>query len=75
MLLAYRTFQYLTHYQNITKDVKRWNLDANGVMQQYARRNPDQHDILHYDETVTETIEELHANGEDAVSLTPETFR
>ena len=55
--------------QNVTAHVTKWNIDANGVRQGYRGRNRNQKDIDLFDSTVTETIEELHENGEDAISL------
>jgi len=55
--------------QNVTAHVTRWDLDSNGVRQTYRGRNRHQNDIVLFDESVTETIEELYVNGEDAVSL------
>ena len=65
----------LGNQQNITKDIHRWNLDSHGVPQQYASRHPDQAPtIQHFDTRVTESLERLQENGEDAVNLTPESF-
>jgi thiol-disulfide isomerase/thioredoxin len=61
--------------QNITKDITRFSIDEDGVLEHYEQRNPDQHDIIHYDKRVTQSLEELHENGEDAVSLDPESFQ
>merc|ERR1719491_1091336 len=55
--------------QNVTSHVSKYSLDANGVREQYKGRNQNQHDILLSDTLVEDTIEELHENGEDAVSL------
>jgi len=55
--------------QNVTSHVSKYGLDANGVREQYKGRNQNQHDILLSDKLVEDTIDELHANGEDAVSL------
>lgn len=60
--------------QNITKDIQRWNLDESGVQRQLAHRNPDQHDVVQFDPSITESIDSMHANGVDAVSLDPETL-
>jgi thiol-disulfide isomerase/thioredoxin len=60
--------------QNVTAHVTKWNLDGNGVRRGYKGRNRNQKDIALFDETVTETIEELLANGEDAISLDAETL-
>ena len=58
--------------QNVTAHVTKWDVDASGVRRSYKGRNRNQKDIDLFDESVTETIEELHANGEDAISLDPE---
>lgn len=60
--------------QNVTAHVTKWNMDANGIKKAYKGRNHNQKDIDHFDETVTETIDELHANGEDAISLDKESI-
>jgi thiol-disulfide isomerase/thioredoxin len=60
--------------QNVTAHVTKWNVDANGIRQGYKGRNRNQKDIDLFDESVTETLEELHENGEDAISLDPETL-
>ena len=61
--------------QNVTKNVRRWTVDANGVQQQFVHRNLLQHDIHLHDEDVTESLEDLHANGQDAVDLDAETLQ
>ena len=60
--------------QNVTKHVSKWDVSAEGVRQRYQGRNKEQHDIELYDPAVTDTIEDLHENGEDAVSLDAQTF-
>ena len=60
--------------QNVTAHVTKWDLDATGVRKTYKGRNRNQKDISLFDETVTETIEELHENGEDALVLDKETL-
>jgi thiol-disulfide isomerase/thioredoxin len=58
--------------QNVTAHVTKWDVDANGLKRTYKGRNRNQKDIDLFDESVMETIEELHENGEDAISLDPE---
>ena len=58
--------------QNVTAHVTKWNIDGDGVRQGYRGRNRNQKDIDLFDPSVTESIEELHENGEDAISLDPE---
>ena len=58
--------------QNVTAHVTKWNIDGNGVRRGYRGRNRNQKDVELFDTKVTESIEELHANGEDAISLDPE---
>lgn len=60
--------------QNVTAHVTKWDLDANGKRQQFRGRNKLQQDIVLFDESVTESIEELHGNGEDAISLDEQTL-
>jgi len=60
--------------QNVTAHVNKWNLDGDGVRKGFKGRNRDQKDIDHFDETVTETIDELHENGEHALVLNKETL-
>lgn len=60
---------FLGTEQNVTSNVNKWSLDANGVKQRFEGRNRKQNDILFSDETVTNTIEELHVNGEQAEDL------
>lgn len=55
--------------QNVTQHVQKYPIDASGVRQRYQSRNMRQHDVQLFDSSVEETIEELHADGEDAVSL------
>ncbi|KAG7342374.1 endoplasmic reticulum vesicle transporter [Nitzschia inconspicua] len=55
--------------QNVTAHVTKWNVDATGIRKGYRGRNRNQKDIVLFDEAVTESIEDLHANGEDAISL------
>lgn len=60
--------------QNITAHVTKWHVDQSGVRTRYHGRNVQQSEIDHFDSGVTGTIEELHADGIDAVELTPESF-
>lgn len=60
--------------QNVSKHVSKWDVSAEGVRQRFQGRNREQHDIELYDPAVTTNIEELHENGEDAVSLDAQTF-
>lgn len=60
--------------QNVTSHVQKFSLDAKGVKDRFKGRNKEQHDIILSDSLVTNTLEELHENGEDAISLDPETL-
>jgi len=60
--------------QNVTAHVTKWDLDANGVRRSYKGRNRNQKDIDLFDETVTESIDELHENGEHAWHLDSESL-
>lgn len=61
--------------QNVTAHVNKWHVDAEGIRQRFQGRNRAQHDIELFDSAITDSIEELHENGEDAVSLTETTFQ
>jgi len=55
--------------QNVTQHISKFQLDQGGVNKRYHHRNKNQHDLILYDELVTETIEELIKDGEDAITL------
>mmetsp|Transcript_12503 Transcript_12503/g.26925 ORF Transcript_12503/g.26925 Transcript_12503/m.26925 type:complete len:532 (+) Transcript_12503:128-1723(+) len=55
--------------QNVTQHVQKFPIDQDGVRQRYQSRNLKQHDVQLFDALIEDTIEELHADGEDAVSL------
>lgn len=61
--------------QNVTSNVQKFSLDAQGVRDRYKGRNKEQHDIILSDMLVTSTLEELHRNGEDAISLDEQTLQ
>lgn len=60
---------------NVTTHLSKYALDAEGVRQRYKGRNFQQHDIILSDSLVQDSIEELHENGEDAVSLDAESLQ
>lgn len=55
--------------QNVTSHVQKHSLDSKGVKDRYKGRNKEQNDIILSDVLVTDTIESLHEDGEDAISL------
>lgn len=59
----------LGNAQNVTAHVTKWNTDGKGVKLGYRGRNRNQKDIDLFDSTVSASLEELHENGEDAISL------
>jgi hypothetical protein len=60
--------------QNVSAHITKWNVDAEGVRRHYQGRNKQQKDIDLFDSTVTRSLEQLYENGEDAISLSEETF-
>ena len=66
---------FLGKQQNVTKDIFKWTVSAEGVMHEYEHRNTHQHDLRLSDPKVTKTIEELHDNGEHAISLNDNTLK
>lgn len=60
---------------NITgQEVHKWHLDPNGVKTAFHGRNRKQRDLKNFDERVTASLEELHADGVHAVPLSEEGF-
>ena len=55
--------------QGVTAHVTKWNIDGDGVRKGYRGRNRNQKDIAHFDDAVTASLDDLHDNGEDAISL------
>lgn len=66
---------FLGKQQNVTKHVEKWAVSAEGIQEEVLHRNIQQHDIRLMDEKVTQTIEELHDDGEHAISLDDTTFK
>ena len=66
---------FLGKQQNVTKNVEKWAVSAEGIQEEVIHRNLQQHDIRLMDEKVTQTIEELHDNGEHAISLDETTLK
>lgn len=60
--------------QNVSAHITKWHVDAEGIRRRYQGRNKHQQEISLHDELVTQSIEDLHENGEDAISLDVETF-
>ena len=60
--------------QNVSSHITKWHVDAEGIRRRYQGRNKHQTEIELHDETVTASLDELYANGEDAISLDAETL-
>jgi thiol-disulfide isomerase/thioredoxin len=60
--------------QNVTTQITKWHVDADGIRRRYQGRNKHQSEIELHDISVTASLDELYKDGEDAVSLNPETF-
>jgi thiol:disulfide interchange protein len=60
--------------QNVSAHITKWTIDAAGVRQNYQGRNKQQKDLDLFDPSVTRSLEQLYENGEDAISLSEETF-
>lgn len=50
-----------SRFDNVTKNINKWQIDSDGVRRNYAGRNREQRDILH--DTDQPDIETLHENG------------
>eukprot|EP00978_Attheya_sp_CCMP212_P002671 scaffold5469_cov54-Attheya_sp.AAC.3 len=65
----------LGNTQNVSQNIRKWSIDADGVRDLYTNRKKNQVDIEMKDEAVSETLEELHKDGEDAINLDTETLQ
>ena len=60
--------------KRITKNLRKYPVDADGVRQQYEARDWHQNDIELSDPAVEDDIHDLHQDGEDAISLETKSF-
>jgi len=67
-------FSEIGFEKNVTKNVRKYPVDEDGVRQQFEARNWHQDDVELWDPAVPETIEDLHKDGEDAISLNEKSF-
>ena len=68
----------LGNEQNITKDIARRPLDGGGFhtsTQKAVHHHEHREGILMHDPSITESLEELHMNGQDVVSFDEETLQ
>jgi hypothetical protein len=61
-----------TNRQNVTKNIEKWQLDEAGTRRIFSGRNRETREVVN--EEHYETLEELHADGEQAVELNPGNF-
>ena len=73
--VAVDVVSFLGTNQNVTQHINKHAVSADGVRKLYSRRNMAQHDVVLKDDMVVETIDELHENGEDAISLDATTLK
>ena len=62
-----------TNRQNVTKNVEKWQLDADGNRRIFSGRNRETREVVNQEHV--ETLEELHEDGVHATHLTLKTFR
>ena len=60
--------------KKITKNIRKYPVDEDGVRQRYEARDWHQNDIELWDPAVPEAIDDLHQDGEDAISLDAQSF-
>ena len=60
-----------TRKENVSRNINKWQIDADGVRRNYEGRNNEQKDLLH---DVHHDLEELHANGVHAVPVNEHDF-
>jgi len=56
-----------TNRQNVTKNVEKWQIDAEGRRKSFSGRNRETRELIY--ETHEETLEELHENGVHAIEI------
>lgn len=61
--------------QNVSQNVHKWELDGEGQKARFQGRNKEQKEIKLHDETVTDSLEVLHENGEDAIDMDGEELK
>jgi hypothetical protein len=61
-----------TNRQNVTKNIEKWQLDEAGTRRIFSGRNRETREVIN--EEHYETLEELHADGEQAVELNDANF-
>eukprot|EP00578_Thalassiosira_sp_NH16_P026572 CAMPEP_0181088336 /NCGR_PEP_ID=MMETSP1071-20121207/6732_1 /TAXON_ID=35127 /ORGANISM="Thalassiosira sp., Strain NH16" /LENGTH=494 /DNA_ID=CAMNT_0023170245 /DNA_START=166 /DNA_END=1650 /DNA_ORIENTATION=+ len=60
--------------KNVTSNIVKYPVDEDGVRQRFEARDWHQNDVELWDPAVPETINDLHVDGEDAISLNGESF-
>lgn len=60
-----------TRNQNVTKNMNKWQVDANGIRQKYEGRNPEQLEVAH---DTHHDLSKLIANGLHAVPVDEKSF-
>jgi hypothetical protein len=61
-----------TRYENVTKNINKWQVDESGVRRNYEGRNVEQQHIEH---DIHHDLEELHANGVHATPVDEAEFK
>lgn len=72
---AVDVFSTIGHQKDIVKNIKKFPIDADGVLQQYEQQPWHNNDVELWDPAVWESLEELHEDGEDAIRLNAESFQ
>ena len=67
-------YSAIGYQKNITRNIRKYPIDGAGVRQRYEARNWHQNDIELWDPAIVETIDDLHHDGEDAISLDANSF-
>lgn len=62
-----------TNKQNVTKNIEKWQLDANGHRRAFNGRNRETKEVKH--EEHAETLEELHEDGVHVFNLEQDSFK
>jgi hypothetical protein len=71
---AVDVFSTIGHKKDVVKNINKFPIDADGVLQRYEQQNWHEDDMELWDPAIWESIDELHVDGEDAIRLSNVSF-
>lgn len=71
---AVDVFSTIGYQKDIVKNIKKFPIDTDGVLQHYEQQQWHNNDIELWDPAVWQSIDDLHEDGEDAIRLHDKSF-